>query len=203
MLEIVRLGALDEQLREQMQLEIKHIHENLGVMVVYVTHDQGEALTVSNRIAVFNDGVIQQLAAPAELYEQPQNAFVAHFVGENNRLQGKVVAINGTTCEVELPGAANVQALAINVEAVGLPAVQSLRPERVKLTTPGSLLDVFDARVTELIYFGDHARTRVSVCGHDDFVVTLPNSETVAKVEPGAEITIGWRTEDCRVLNAP
>ncbi|MDP7621508.1 MAG: ABC transporter ATP-binding protein, partial [SAR324 cluster bacterium] len=71
------LGALDKQLREQMQYEIKHIHENLEVTVVYVTHDQSEALTMSNRIAVFDDGVIQQLAAPDLLYEKPENAFVA------------------------------------------------------------------------------------------------------------------------------
>ncbi|WP_157788522.1 ABC transporter ATP-binding protein, partial [Bradyrhizobium japonicum] len=102
------LGALDKQLREHMQLEIKHIHEDLGVTVVYVTHDQSEALTMSDRIAVFNDGAIQQIAAPAELYERPQNAFVAQFIGENNRLHGKVIAINGETCKVEVPGAGNV-----------------------------------------------------------------------------------------------
>ena len=79
------LGALDKQLREQMQYEIKHIHENLGVSVVYGTHDQSEALTMSNRIAVFNDGKIQQLASPTDLYERPENAFVAQFIGENNR----------------------------------------------------------------------------------------------------------------------
>ena len=84
------LGALDKNLREQMQYEIKHIHENLGVTVVYVTHDQSEALTMSNRIAVFNDGVIQQLAAPDTLYERPDNAFVAQFIGENNKLRGTV-----------------------------------------------------------------------------------------------------------------
>lgn len=72
------LGALDKQLREQMQYEIKHIHENLGVTVVYVTHDQTEALTMSDRVAVFNDGVIQQLSTPDDLYEDPQNSFVAH-----------------------------------------------------------------------------------------------------------------------------
>ena len=82
------LGALDKQLREQMQYEIKHIHENLGVTVVYVTHDQSEALTMSNRVAVFNDGVIQQLASPDDLYERPENAFVAQFIGENNTLNG-------------------------------------------------------------------------------------------------------------------
>ncbi|WP_229172515.1 ABC transporter ATP-binding protein [Bradyrhizobium altum] len=197
------LGALDKQLREQMQLEIKHIHEDLGVTMVYVTHDQGEALTMSDRIAVFNDGVIQQLAAPAELYERPQSAFVAQFIGENNQLHGKVVAMNGTTCNVEIAGAGNVQALAINVEAVGRPTVLSLRPERVQLNpVPGSLPNVFSARVTELIYLGDHVRARVSLYSHDDFVVKLPNSEGLVQLEPGTAITIGWKTEDCRALNA-
>ena len=90
------LGALDKQLREQMQYEIKHIHENLGVTVVYVTHDQTEALTMSDRVAVFNAGIIQQLSTPDELYEAPENSFVAQFIGENNKLTGKVEAMNGT-----------------------------------------------------------------------------------------------------------
>ena len=96
------LGALDKQLREQMQYEIKHIHESLGVTVVYVTHDQSEALTMSNRIAVFDDGVIQQLAPPSDLYERPENAFVAQFIGENNRLLGSVEAIDGEECQVKI-----------------------------------------------------------------------------------------------------
>ena len=81
------LGALDKQLREHMQYEIKHIHENLGVTVVYVTHDQSEALTMSNRIAVFDDGIIQQLADPVTLYEKPENAFVARFSRSAKTLQ--------------------------------------------------------------------------------------------------------------------
>ncbi|MGY4489458.1 ABC-type Fe3+/spermidine/putrescine transport system ATPase subunit [Bradyrhizobium sp. LM3.2] len=198
------LGALDKQLREHMQLEIKHIHETLGITVVYVTHDQIEALTMSDRIAVFNEGVIQQLAAPGELYERPQNAFVARFVGENNRLHGQVVAMNGAECTVEIAGVGNVQALAVNVEAIGRPTVLSLRPERVKLNpTPGSLPNVFSAKVAEIIYLGDHLRARLSVCGNDDFVVKLRNSEGMLQVEAGALITIGWDTEDCRALDAP
>ena len=88
------LGALDKQLREHMQYEIKHIHENLGVTVVYVTHDQSEALTMSNRIAVFDDGVIQQLADPVTLYEKPENSFVAQFIGENNQMVGTVASVS-------------------------------------------------------------------------------------------------------------
>ena len=89
------LGALDKQLREHMQFEIKHLHESLGITVVYVTHDQGEALTMSDRVAVFNDGRIQQLAPPADLYERPDNSFVAQFIGENNKLLGTIEEIVG------------------------------------------------------------------------------------------------------------
>jgi putative spermidine/putrescine transport system ATP-binding protein len=198
------LGALDKQLREQMQLEIKHIHEDLGVTVVYVTHDQSEALTMSDRIAVFSDGVIQQLAKPADLYERPDNAFVAQFIGENNRLHGQVTAMNGTTCQVQIPGSGPVRALAVNVDSVGQATTLSLRPERVKINPPaGSMPNLFNAEVRELIYLGDHVRTRVSVCGHEDFVVKLPNSDGAAQFVPGAKITVGWKTEDCRALDAP
>ena len=89
------LGALDKQLREHMQFEIKHLHEQLGVTVVYVTHDQSEALTMSDRVAVFNDGRIQQLAPPEDLYERPDERFVAQFIGENNTLFGTVETIDG------------------------------------------------------------------------------------------------------------
>ena len=109
------LGALDKQLREQMQYEIKHIHETLEVTVVYVTHDQSEALTMSNRIAVFNDGIIQQLAPPEELYELPENAFVAQFIGENNRLVGEVTDFTGKNCTVKVEDGSHIEALADGV----------------------------------------------------------------------------------------
>ena len=95
------LGALDKNLRESMQYELKHIHETLGVTVVYVTHDQGEALTMSNRIAVFNDGYIQQLSSPNELYERPNNSFVARFIGENNIINGTIEGGDGKNCIVK------------------------------------------------------------------------------------------------------
>lgn len=158
---------------------------------------------MSDRIAVFNDAVIQQLDAPAELYEQPQNAFVARLIGENNRLHGKVVAMKGSTCKLEVAGAGNVQALEINVGAVGRPIVLSLRPERVQLNlTLGALPNVFSARVAEVIELSDNVRTRVSVCCHDDFVNNLPNSEGLVQLDPGTAITIGWKTENCRALDA-
>jgi putative spermidine/putrescine transport system ATP-binding protein len=197
------LGALDKNLREEMQYEIKHIHEELGVTMIYVTHDQSEALTMSNRIAVFDDGVIQQLATPDSLYEKPENAFVAGFIGENNRLMGKVTKMNGQSCTVEVDAGGSIQALAINVDRVGTRTTLSLRPERVTINpAEGSCPNVFDAKVEELIYLGDHMRTRVSVCGHDDFIVKVPNSSGNVNLTPGETVKVGWMAEDCRALDA-
>jgi len=198
------LGALDKQLREHMQLEIKHLHEQLGITVVYVTHDQGEALTMSNRIAVFNDGIIQQLASPDDLYERPENAFVAQFIGENNKLAGKVTAMNGKTCKVELDSGGQIEALAVNVEGAGQPTLLSIRPERTRLNPkPGSMPNIFEGRVEELIYLGDHIRTRVNICGTRNFVIKIPNAPGQGAVDQGATVTVGWTVEDCRALDRP
>ena len=197
------LGALDKQLREQMQYEIKHIHENLGVTIVYVTHDQAEALTMSNRIAVFNDGVIQQLASPDDLYERPENAFVAQFIGENNTLMGSIKSINSTSCSVEVDGGGEVQALSVNIEGTGSRTTLSLRPERVEVNPPeGKFPNLFDAKIRELIYLGDHIRTRASVCGRDDFIVKIPNAGHHVALKEGDTAKFGWTMEDCRALDA-
>mgnify|MGYP000044049142 FL=1 len=196
------LGALDKQLREQMQYEIKHIHESLGVTVVYVTHDQAEALTMSNRIAVFDDGIIQQLAPPNELYEQPENAFVAQFIGENNRLMGSVKSIDGNSCLVEIDGGGEVRALNVNVDGVGCKTTLSLRPERVEVNpAPDKFPNLFEANIQELIYLGDHIRTRASVCGHNDFIVKIPNASHHASLSEGDVVQFGWSMEDCRALD--
>ena len=197
------LGALDKNLREEMQYEIKHIHENLGVTMVYVTHDQSEALTMSNRIAVFNDGVIQQLAAPPKLYEEPDNAFVAGFIGENNRLYGQVRAVNGRSCTVELDSGHHFQALAVNIGGEGARTTISLRPERVIIDPPdGRLPNVAEAKVEELIYLGDHIRTRINLAGNDEFIVKVPNALGHASLSEGSTVKVGWAMEDCRALDA-
>ncbi len=197
------LGALDKNLREQMQYEIKHIHENLGLTVVYVTHDQSEALTMSNRIAVFDDGIIQQCAPPAVLYEEPVNAFCANFIGENNRFLGKVVEDLGDSVRVDIDGCdAVIHALKVNVGGMGERSTLSLRPERVVVAPKeGSMSNIFDAKAEELIYLGDHIRTRFTVCGHDDFIVKIPNSAGLAHLQKGETVKIGWNMEDCRALD--
>jgi len=196
------LGALDKNLREQMQYEIKHIHEELGVTMVYVTHDQAEALTMSDRIAVFNDGKIQQLATPEVLYEQPENAFVAAFIGENNRFVGTVREVADEKCAVEVKGAI-VHALPVRVGAKGTRTTLSLRPERVFIDpAEGTFPNVFDAEVQELIYLGDHIRARVTVLQNEEFIIKVPNSYNHQVIHKGDRIKVGWALEDCRALDA-
>ncbi len=197
------LGALDKNLREEMQFEIKHIHESLGVSVVYVTHDQSEALTMSNRIAVFDDGIIQQLAPPPTLYEEPDNAFVAAFIGENNRLTGRITGVNGQSCTVELDSGGTVEALAVNIGGQGEKTTLSLRPERVLINPPADKYpNTFEAKVEELIYLGDHIRTRINFAGNDQFVVKVPNAQGHAIIDEGGSVRVGWAMEDCRALDA-
>lgn len=195
------LGALDKQLREQMQFELKHIHEQLGVTVVYVTHDQGEALTMSDRIAVFNDGVIQQLAAPDVLYEKPENAFVAQFIGENNRFVGDVKSLDGDFCRVETAGG-EMRALRVKAEMGGKTTL-SLRPERVFIGAAEGDVNRAEGRICERIYMGDHIRVRLSLLGTDEFVVKVPNHAGQKGLEIGAAASLWWRPEDCRALDCP
>jgi len=196
------LGALDKKLREQMQYEIKHIHEQIGITVVYVTHDQNEALTMSNRIAVFNDGKIQQISSPNILYEKPENAFVAQFIGENNQIKGKVKSINGAMCVVKTEKGEEIKSLKVNVNAVGDASTVSLRPERVEINSSDSSFEnSFDAKVKELIYLGDHIRTRVEVCGNDQFIVKVPNSYKGANLKEGTSVKLSWKASDSRALD--
>lgn len=195
------LGALDKQLREHMQYEIKHLHERLGVTVVYVTHDQSEALTMSDRVAVFEDGRIQQLAPPDALYERPDNAFVAQFIGENNKLMATVQSIQGDTATVKYESGEIGTALAVNCGEAGTRTTLSVRPERV--TVGGKDAEnLIEAEVLELIYLGDHIRCRMSVHGNESFVVKVPNAAGHTHLEVGEKTKVSWETEDCRALDA-
>jgi putative spermidine/putrescine transport system ATP-binding protein len=197
------LGALDKQLREQMQFEIRHLHERLGITIVYVTHDQAEALTMSDRIAVFNDGAVEQLSAPNELYERPLNSFVAKFIGENNRLRGVVQEVDtDASCTVRLASGELVRASAVKVSKKGDRTLLSLRPERVKIgpATVGTA-NVVEGRIEESIYLGDHVRTRLTVAGQPDFIVKIPNDAERTTLKEGTKVKLGWSIEDCRALD--
>ncbi|NKB26757.1 MAG: polyamine ABC transporter ATP-binding protein [Rhodobacteraceae bacterium] len=194
------LGALDKQLREHMQYEIKHLHESLGITVVYVTHDQSEALTMSDRVAVFDDGRIQQLAPPEDLYERPENSFVAQFIGENNKLSGTVISKSGDTATVKLANGETCQALAVSCGDAGSETLISIRPERVSVGGKGGGNST-TADVKELIYLGDHIRCRLNMHGNDDFVVKVPNSAGHEHLVVGEKTQVTWAIEDARALN--
>jgi len=198
------LGALDKQLREQMQYEIKHIHEDLGITIVYVTHDQSEALTMSNRVCVFDNGVVQQLAPPDILYEKPENTFVAQFIGENNQLKGEIKDINGSECEVKMETGEIIKSLGVNIGGKGSRTTLSLRPERATINPEsGQYTNNVEGEVKEIIYLGDHIRTRLKLCGQEKFIVKVSNSANHKRWSEGDLVNVGWQTEDCRALDAP
>ena len=198
------LGALDKQLRESLQFEITKLAHDLGITVVYVTHDQTEALTMSDRVAVFDDGRIQQLAPPDQLYESPENSFVAQFIGENNTLEGVVKEIKGGVALIQLDSGEVIEAKPVNVTKAGERTRVSIRPERVEYNKERMREDAFTlkAEVLEFIYMGDIFRTRLRVAGKDDFVIKTRNAPDQARLTPGTQIEIGWLPEDCRALDA-
>jgi putative spermidine/putrescine transport system ATP-binding protein len=198
------LGALDKQLREHMQFEITRLAHELGITTVYVTHDQTEALTMSDRVAVFEDGRIQQLDPPDTLYEEPKNSFVAQFIGENNTLEGVVQEISGDKCLIRLDDGELIDAKPVNVSEVGERTRVSIRPERVEFNKERLQegAHTLKAEVLEFIYMGDIFRTRLRVAGNDEFVVKTRNAPDQVRLKPGEQIEIGWLPEDCRALDA-
>ena len=200
------LGALDKQLREHMQFEITRLAHELGITTVYVTHDQTEALTMSDRVAVFDDGRIQQLAPPDVLYEKPENSFVAQFIGENNTLTGTVTSLDKAKdlCVVTLDDGEQIDAMPVNVHEVGQKTKVSIRPERVEFNKDRLHADahLLKATVLEFIYMGDVFRYRLGVVGNDDFIVKTRNAPDAVKPKPGDTIEIGWLPQDCRALDA-
>jgi putative spermidine/putrescine transport system ATP-binding protein len=198
------LGALDKQLRERMQFEITRLAHDLGITTVYVTHDQTEALTMSDRVAVFNDGVIQQLAPPDVLYEQPENSFVAQFIGENNTLEGTVQTISNGLATVRLDDGEIIDCKPVNVAQPGERTRVSIRPERVEYNKARLREGVhtLHAEVLEFIYMGDLYRTRLRVAGNEDFIIKTRNAPDQRRLQPGERIEVGWLPQDCRALDA-
>lgn len=194
------LGALDKQLREQMQYHIKSLHERLGVTILYVTHDQSEALSLSDRIAVFKDGCIQQIDTPALLYESPNSSFVARFVGENNSPSGEIISASAGVCNVRLDCGPEVEATAPSELRAGQRTTLSVRPERIAVgAAAASLSTKLKGRIEHLTYLGDHVRVRILV-RQRLFIVKIPNDRR-APMTAGSEVVIGWRAQDCLALD--
>ncbi len=170
------LGALDKQLREHMQIELKALHRRLGVTFVYVTHDQSEALTMSDRVAVFNEGIIQQIDQVDRLYETPANRFVAGFVGDNSVLNGTVAEVQGEHCTVQLADGLRLRGVNVNQARAGDAVQCSIRPERIHVLDHASQAtdNVVSANLADVIYFGDHLRLRCDLPQQPEICVKQP-----------------------------
>lgn len=196
------LGALDKRLREHMQYEIMRLHRELGLTTVYVTHDQSEALTMSDRVAVFFDGRIQQIAPAHELYEHPHNAFVANFVGENNGLSGHVTAIDKQFATLTLANGTQIVGRTQQHLNLSTPAMLSLRPEQVSLAEgDNNLGNRVRGRVSSIIYCGDHHRVHISLDDSQQLVCKLPNNWGHRLPAKDALVDATWRIDDCQVLS--
>jgi putative spermidine/putrescine transport system ATP-binding protein len=173
------LGALDLKLREEMQIELKAIQQQVGITFIYVTHDQEEALTMSDRIAVFNQGGIEQLGSPAEIYERPATRFVAGFVGTSNLLSGPVAE-----------------------QVLGRPGTYTIRPEKIHLAGPdvvvGSDETSAPGRILDVVYLGPETRYIVTLDAGGRLVVTQQNlatSSTEALAQQGKAVRLVWKRQ--------
>jgi len=181
------LGALDLKLREQMQVELKALQRRVGITFIYVTHDQGEALSMSDRLAVFDRGRIEQIGTPAEIYEHPATVFVAGFVGVSNLLEGAAAAA-----------------------IAGAPRAFSIRPEKIRLAAPDAAVpaDCFAVagRVASVLYFGANTRFNVVLDGGGELTVIDQNRETsglAAGPEPGRPVRLIWRRAHNQYIGRP
>ena len=196
------LGALDKNLREQMQLEIKRLHEDLGFTAIYVTHDQTEALTMSDRIAVFDDGVVQQCAAPDVLYEQPTNAFVADFIGENNHLPGTVTQIDNGVAQIRLEDGTLATTANPNCPQQDQQCVLSIRPENLFIAGDQPLDNCIDADFITRLYVGDSIRYFFKMDGGSELMVKALNDRMAPEIRPGTRTRLTWATEGGLALGA-
>jgi putative spermidine/putrescine transport system ATP-binding protein len=194
------LGALDKKLREQMQREIRRVQRERRIAVLYVTHDQEEALTMSDRIAVFNKGRVEQVGTPEELYERPATRFVADFLGETNFLSGRVVGSEGSHCVVDIAGSlfATTTAKPVVAEAS---VVIAVRPERLRLHPPAQRSDSLAGTLTEIIYLGSARRSVVRLAdGRDCFALQHVSEAETANLAPGQAVSLSWESRYATVF---
>jgi len=199
------LGALDKNLREYMQMEIKRIQRQLGITTIYVTHDQQEALTMSNRIAVMNHGKIEQVGRPEEIYEKPANLFVAGFVGESNLLKGTVAERVEGAWLIRTDSNLVLRVGYTDSLKLGANVCVTVRPERVIFpqgTEETRRLNVFEGVAMESTYVGEMIKYAIRLKTDETILVKKPNAVGVLKYERGEKVKIGWRWEDGTILEA-
>jgi spermidine/putrescine ABC transporter ATP-binding subunit len=193
------LGALDKKLRDHMRLEIKHLQESLDITAIYVTHDQEEALTMSDRIAIMNEGKIIQLDTPVALYESPANLFVADFIGESNFLSGKIAETDGERTAVETDDGLKVWVQKLNQANPGEDVSIAIRPEKIQILTAdevdsSDIVNRFTGGIEEIIYVGEARIYRVCLAAGTTVDVKVQSGPSTRNFKIGGDINIGWRT---------
>lgn len=184
------LGALDLKLRKDMQLELKALQQQLGITFVYVTHDQEEAMTMSDRIAVMSKGKVQQMGTPVEIYERPANKFVADFIGESNFFDGRIKSLSKEEAVVSIPE--------LNAEVTGIPVspglvngeeiTVSIRPEKVLISEKPMNQNTFKGKVTNTVYIGTDTHVYVDLMGKR---VKVFEQNRISRLDPGSFYTVG------------
>lgn len=197
------LSALDKNLRTQMQFELKDLHQKTGLTTVFVTHDQGEALSMSDRIIVMNKGAIQQISPPIELYSRPANSFVASFIGEINRLPAANLRRQGNTAWVDFE---NGLKLVLGADSTRLPTDGAnvsvfVRPEDISVTEAAAPNQV-NAKVVSHIYQGTHTVTRVDAEGLGQLELRVSGGQIIDRKPAGSPLTISLSLDNAVVLNS-
>jgi spermidine/putrescine transport system ATP-binding protein len=191
------LGALDLKLRKEMQLYLKNLQHEVGITFIYVTHDQEEALTMSDRIAVINEGRVQQVADPPTLYEHPKNRFVADFIGQTNVFSGTVESVSDGRVTLLTASGEKVEATAHEVE-VGEEAHAAVRPEKIRFGNEGD--NVSTARIRQIVYLGVSTQYIAELPDGQELVLYQQNIREENHPEVGEEVSVAWDARNCLVL---
>ncbi|MCL5676871.1 MAG: ABC transporter ATP-binding protein [Firmicutes bacterium] len=198
------LGALDLKLRKQMQVELKHLQQKLGITFIYVTHDQEEALTMSDRIAVMHEGLIEQFGTPEEIYNRPHSRFVADFVGETNLLSGEVAAVTSGGLIVAC-GDIRVSAPGLEGVAKGTKVHLSIRPESIKVRTGSGSSEganQLPGVIVEKIFVGTAVKVVIKLTENLRLVALASASEPAAGLDPGKQVDVEWDPAQAWVMTA-
>ena len=196
------LGALDKKLRDEMQLELRALQKNIGITFIFVTHDQQEAISMSDRVAVMNDGKIQQLSEPNELYKNPENIFVSDFIGETNFLKAETKSSDGEFINVSIEGLGEFKIKNnLNITANSSDVVCSVRPESMMISKVKSDWDIcLDAKICQTSYLGEMTRFYVEAKGIDK-IITVSSQHFDNQSFENNECFISMSLEDISLLN--
>lgn len=197
------LGALDLKLRKQMQVELSTLHQQLGITFIMVTHDQEEALSLSDRIAVMNQGRLEQIGSPSDIYDYPQTPFVADFIGDTNLLAGHLDTVDPASLRVTTQSGLQVWVKpgASPAMLTGAPVVVSIRPEKIHLSPqpPATFQNCYEGRVNHVMYLGTHVHCLVQLVSGESLTVLQPNRSGMM-VSPDTAVYAHWASDDCLAL---